>query len=323
MISQKKLPLGELESETYQDTAFVLGILCGNERVKEVFRNSFVNIYCRRGKKLEELGLRFCDVTWEDYRQKGVFEMSMFRFDCLVKEKFSCFLIDLIDQGNYILLYSIDEFYLPYSEVYYKRHFVHDTYIFGYEGESFWVQAYICGKIGRFLVPMEAITEGCYSSYKNMTESSFCTIKIPLSVQKADRDLFFYEINCYCNSSKEAGDEKVYAHGREVYSTLQTCINELIISGEKMDSRQFRLLWENKKIVLGHLKYYFGDEWRELIDAYENVVEYANRLFFLSIKYSLTPKISIIRKISDYLEKMDSLEQRIFFELLSLHQEEK
>ncbi len=72
----------------------------------------------------------------------------MFHFSNFERGGFLSFSCERIEQGNNVLLHKINDFYLIYLEYYYKEHFTHDTYLYGYESDGkFHVMAYADKKL--------------------------------------------------------------------------------------------------------------------------------------------------------------------------------
>lgn len=108
---KKKLPLEKPPIETYQSNAFVLGIILANDNIKNAYYNSYINLVCNNTNIMWNMELTFENDKWEYFRKVGIAEMNLYYLKNISKDKFVDFIKERLDQGNYILLYYIDEFY--------------------------------------------------------------------------------------------------------------------------------------------------------------------------------------------------------------------
>ena len=99
--------------------------------------NNYINIQCIDTDNIEEVKLNFTNVLWENYRLSGIAEMNMYCLDNIHCDCFVNFIKERINQGNYLLFYNIDEYYLSYSNSFQNTHYCHDTYVYGYENSTF------------------------------------------------------------------------------------------------------------------------------------------------------------------------------------------
>ena len=322
---EKKLPIIMPPIETYQSSSFILGIILANSNIENVFYNNYINLVCNNTNKMWDVELQFANVSWEDFRRNGIAEMDMYYLKNLSSDKYVDFIKERIDQGNYILLYSIDEFFLSYTINYQKRHFIHDTYIYGYNTDSFFIMAYKEKKLQMLEISIEEIVEGMYSYFQIDNDANFCTFRPfhAISVQ-VDFDKMMKEIMSYAREYKSYKDAKVY--GINIYSILEKCI--LFIAEGKtdeydgaLDLRVFRMLWEHKKILVNHIKKIKEkkklDE--QIIAQIIEIEQAANKVFLLSMKYNVTYKKEILYKILGYLEEVREKEIIFFKQLITVY----
>lgn len=315
----KILPLVMPPVETYQDTSFVLGIILAHDHTKNAFCNNYIEWFCKDTDKIKDLRLRFANVSWEDYRRWGIAEMDLYHLKNIAQTNFINFIKERIDQDNYILLYSIDEFYLSYSPHYANRHFIHDTYIYGYEKNSFCIMAYSGRKLKMFTVPSYEILDAMYHSFSENPDTTFCTFRPYHAVSvDIDYDQIRQGLANFINENKQYNDGKAY--GLRVYDILQnsllSIINDINSNKKEIDLRVFRVLWEHKKVLSHHIK---------LLDSsYTNEVNKVEQLshivFSLSMKYSVTYNHALLYKIIDYLNQIKENETHLIRNLLHCSQ---
>ena len=154
------LPIVIPPTETYQSTSLVLGVILSTPNISNEYFNNYMMLSCKKTDIMSEMWLDFYGTDWESFRKRGIFEMNLFQFMNFDRKGFLGFIKERIDQGCYILFYCIDEYYLSYSDYYHKKHYIHDVYVYGYEGtSSFWVLAYKMKKLMLFQVNAEEICE--------------------------------------------------------------------------------------------------------------------------------------------------------------------
>lgn len=320
----KILPLGDLRVETYQGISFILAIMLGHKNVEEVYYNNYINLECNITDNIFELGLSFTRASWEDYRLAGLADMSMFYIKNLSQEKFDNFLQERIEQENYIIMYCVDEYYLSYTANYMINHFIHDTYIYGYDEKAYYVLAYKNRKLQQILVPHEEITKALFIQSEKRDNVSFCTFKpnstVDISINISQIKSEYYDYR-YSHSSVKPDKNKVYGIG--VYNQLEKCIKIIINSCEKkdvkMDLRPFRCMWEHKKISLERAMKIkdlvsLDEEKLTILTEIECI---SRKIFLLIMKFNCTNDINILKRSIHYIIEMKGLELQFLDGFLS------
>ncbi len=317
----KKLPIVMPPIETYQGCSFILGIILANDNVKSSYYNKYINVSCYDTDSTFQMELKFTNDLWEDYRTAGIAEMDMYYLRNIAKEKFIDFIKERIDQENYVLLHYIDEYFLSYSFNYKKEHVIHDSYIYGYNENSFLVMVYKDNKLRLCEVLKQEIVDGMYSYLERDNNTHFCTFRIcHNAVIKENANEMLQELINYVTGYEALDSNCVY--GIKIYKVLLKCINEIAKGagkdGDKLDLRTFRMLWEHKKVLLGHLQ-----KLMELKGysncSLQNMVEVevlANRVFMLAIKYDITCDKRIITAILNGAQEMEKKEKEFLSNLL-------
>lgn len=320
---KKMLPLADTPTETYQGTSFILSILLAYENTKNVYYNNYINLECNNVDDIFEIRLDFAGTSWENYRLSGVADMNMYYLRNIHEEKFAGFIKERIDQGNYILFYNIDEYYLSYSKHFQYDHLWHDTYIYGYDEEKFCVMAYRNRKLSKFDVPIYEIQKGMYFHENADKNLSFCTFR-PNTIINESIDLLhikqsFYN---YLDSHYQTEENETKSYGISVYDALIKCLCRVLSdSGEKnsdIDFRPFRLLWEHKKIVKEHILKIiellkFNSEISIMVEEIESIAEI---IFRLVIKYSAVNDALLLKRVIYYLIQMREKEEKFICFLL-------
>lgn len=303
----KELPIRMPMLQTYQSSSFVLGVAMAHDNLKNNYLNNYANLYCFDVDKLEDLGIRFVGDMWEEYRLAGMAEMDLFHVKNIDRSMFKGFIKERVDQDNYILLYEIDDYFLSYSASYCKKHYIHDTYIYGYNENEFLVMAYKDKKLQMITVPDEEIVDGVYEAFKNNTNLHFCTFR-PFHKQfvNLDKNLFVNNLVGYFKKTDYLQDGYVYGIrvNDALVKSLKLFMNRTSPRKE-LDLRPFRVLWEHKCSLLESFKV-FEDSLsisNDCIELLNDIERTANKTFRLAIKYNMTFKQEYLEKIIGYIEE--------------------
>lgn len=295
-----KLPMVVPPYVTYQGMSFMLGIILSNYNTINYVYNNFIAIGCKKTDELWDLKIELIDVLWDSLSIEGIFEQDFYEIKkYLRKDTINIFFKERLEQSWYILLYNIDEFYLSYSDVYKKEHFIHDLYIYGYEKDTFCVMAYKDEKLQLFNVAQIEIQNAIWACQN----PSFCAcrpnkkIKVEINYDKIKNNIINY------NNGRE---EDNYLYGIKVYDALIDSLNNFIKNKEKViDMRVFRMLWEHKKIFkMQLLKLQERQNIGNSIEHAINVERTGNKVFLLGIKFRLTGEFSNLKKMIELLELM-------------------
>ncbi|MDE7274053.1 MAG: BtrH N-terminal domain-containing protein [Lachnospiraceae bacterium] len=234
-----------------QGSSYIQAIIMAHENISDMVLINYTNLYCSFEDNYENIDLEFTNSSWEYYRSIGLADMNLFHRKFLSPEKFGDFLKERIDQNNYLLLYSVDEFYLPYTQYYMSRHYEHDAYIYGYEDTDFFAMGYLNDMLQTIRVKQVDIINAFFSSYLE-DNTSFCTFKINENVYvKSDIDMILDSLEKYMCESR-VDEIKQLATGTGVYDVIDKYLEHFIdchLSREKIDLKIFRTIWEHKKML--------------------------------------------------------------------------
>lgn len=302
------LKLGDQLIETYQGISFVQSIIMAHENVKNEILNCYINLetFYFNGNLI----LVFSDVSWEDFRIRDIVHMDMYKLENIKKNNITNFIKERIDRNEYILIFKIDEYYLPYSKSFRKTHYIHDTYIYGYDKEELLVMAYSNNKLQKLRVHEKAIKKGIYKAWVKNKEIFICTlhvnkfIKIELDIEKIIQSLKYY-LNCM-NNNGEMSEEKIYGIG--VNKVLKKYLAEK--KNKNIDLRLFRQLYEHKKIMrirLSEIKKIIRIN-DELIKEVVDLESMTENILNMALKYNLTGNAGIINRIITILDNIEDKE---------------
>ncbi len=323
---KKVLPLVNPPIETYQSNSFILAILLAYENTACIYYNNYINLICNNTYNTFDIKLNFMATAWEDYRQLGIAEMNLYYLKNISQNKFVDFIKERIDQDNYIISYSVDEYYLSYSQNYMKKHFIHDTYIYGYEEECFCIMAYSDKHLGRHKIAVQEYLLGMYNQDRNMESVSFCTFR-PNHAVKIDIDFpkMRKEFHNYLYPQYSATEVSSKAYGIDIYAVLKKSIQNYLkyidLSEEypAIDIRSFRMLWEHKAVLRDHIvKISELMPVDQMILTQINEVENkAQKVFRVMIKYTIKKNILYLSRVVDYLDTIKLMEEEVLSSLLN------
>lgn len=327
------LPLEWSISETYQYSAFIIGVLLANENIKNAYWNNFIGLYCIDTEDIWDVDLKFLNANWEDFRLQGIFEMDLFSAQNFSTDTIVPFIEERLMQKNYVLLHSVDEFYLPYSNAYNERHFLHDAYLYGYDAENFFVLAYANRRLQQLKVDKKSIARGIVASCEREPETSFCSLRpfhvacVKIDGKRLVNDLSEYvecavKNNAMLATVKAEGDEtsalKQYKYGIDIYEVLKKCLQSIADKNEGtriVDSRPFRLVREHFAIIEERIARLFPVQLK-YVEAFNELQKMANSIFLLTIKYNITNDRGVLIRMIKHLDTLQREERTIINEFL-------
>lgn len=329
------LPITWPITETYQCCSFVMSVVLPYDNIKNFYDNNYILLSCVDADQLEDIDLMFWDVSWEDLRKKGIMEMDLYHVANFQSNTLSDFIRERIDQGNYVLLHLIDEFYLPYSVCYEAEHYIHDAYIYGYEDEYFWVMAYSQGKLKSLKVAASDIESGIFSAAEREEDVFFCSLRPNHAVdvqvdycqiKKMFESYLYGEkiiaeylssinnkdlIRIACDYSEF---EEKCVYGIKIYEVLNRCLHTIIeqqdVDFDYISIKPFRILYEHKRVVyerISNILEHFGMS-KEILLPFDDILTKSNRIFVLAIKYNMTREKNILERIVNYIDKLKERE---------------
>lgn len=204
-----------------------------------------------------------------------------------------------LDAGWYVDIH-LDEYYLSCKDGYHRRHYVHESLVYGYNDDRQTVLAYGFGKNRKMEGYEIPYMEFLYAYEKGrifyFSGASYLDDKYPypvdlrkLCVQEAEEftfSKFKLQLKEYIYpKEKEIVDDDLHIYGIDVIAFIRNCIRDDNVNA--IDFRTFQLLYEHKKCLLNRLCYlkekYGKEELSGIIREYKSIVSsYQNiRLVYL------------------------------------------
>lgn len=311
---QKSLLLDTPPSETYQCTSFFIAILIAHPSTQNYYYNNFINLKCRNSS--EPLGTELTYITnhWEYIRPYDFAQIDEYNLKNIPRNQLVPFLKKCIDNNKYLLLYMIDDYYLSYSASYKRRHFIHDTYIYGYDNDYFLVQAYSNENLHQLRVSANEIEESLYNISTDL-DVTFKTLHIDDS-KKVELNLhtMYTEFNNYLNGVAPNDIESFDIYGMNTYKALLEFM-KMIPKAMKnieylLDYRVLRFFWEHKVSRTNLLQYIKGS-----IHIDDEIFLLSNEISILScnlfnqfLKYTIKKNPNQLEKMNNYLERIEELD---------------
>lgn len=233
---------------------------------------------------------------------------------------------NMLNEGYYVSLSGVDDFYVKGKSWYQERHFNHTGLIVGYDDddESFTMAAYDERWIFTvFKTPQKCIVEGVEALRSQGVYGGVVAVQAKEDSVKLDVDLIKTMLGKYLSSTvanyKLHSDDMVW--GLAVYDYICIYLDKLIdgsIPHEKRDRRIFRFIWEHKKCMLQRMRAVEKEcEFNnDLSDEYENIVTLADQARFIYSKFVIKFSFSNLEKIQAILMQMKSYEKRILSDFL-------
>ena len=230
-------------------------------------------------------------------------------------------IVNLINKDYYVFLAGIDDYYITGKGNNLIRHLSHDGIILGYDNRdnTYQMAAYTLNRhFERFFFPQNDL-EKSINSTQISADGFILGLKtnadyiIELDAAKIRTLLAEYLFP----DERAITPDDGYAYGLNVYLQLHRYVT-LIKNGElsNWDLRVFRLLYEHKKFVLKLLSHLCSE--LGIVSTapylYENIVDQAEILRLLSIKFSITNNKSILGKIDSNISRLMNLERDILLQ---------
>ncbi|GGG07255.1 hypothetical protein GCM10010912_59890 [Paenibacillus albidus] len=308
----------------YPQHAFYMSIISEKEECLPWIYSNYSNLF------IDEAG--FCDfiIKTPEYHLYPWFQGSQrLHKNIIIKYKmdFIQFIKESIDDNNYIVL-DVDEFYLPCSQRYQKKHFIHHTMICGYDDET--LDFLIYGFYNQQKYSLR------YVEYKDLEKAFLHSISaidsryIHLITYNENYSLnnFRYNINLF--------KDQLYYHYNSIFApALNPEVSFNLNSAENLstgleiynkliefysmdfnnDHRPIYTLYEHKKFMNLKLRYLKENKYfifsEKVYQGYEKLEIKTQSLLFLYIKYNVTKNSEIPQRCIEALSRIRDDEREL------------
>ena len=311
-----KLPLVFPPIETYQGYSFMLGIMLTDPAYSDIQYNGYIQLECQKTEYMSSVALIFSNALWDDYAALGYVEKSVYDVANFNEKTLMRFLCERLDQGEYLLLYDVDEYYLSNADTYKRWHVNHDTYVYGYDEQYFFAQAYQKVHLKQLTIKKTEIVKSLLSKRARKNEDRvrhFGAIKLHKGGGiKADREIMLDGIKAFFEADRCEGKNPDKVYGIGVYQVLMNAIRNLD-EGQKVDLRPFRCVWEQKKLMRNRIVYMYPDANDDRCKVISQICDYTEMVFRHMMLYNMTLAKKEIEKGCQIIQKVME-EEKMWYE---------
>lgn len=325
---QKILPVSYPVITTYTQHADLLSILGNYEQTQPWIFSNYIQLYLNRDFNHNwgdfyfplPYELRPSDCCKWIYSQKISREFIREKWNSIV-----AFIIDSINMNNYVHM-MVNRYYIPAYWHYQKSSTMHDILVYGYdlEEESFYVADFFkYGKYSFERVSFQDFSQG----YMTMGETTnpgqdFFNARVYLYEYNPGCDYSFsFEnittaIRAYLNAETpeywnmyNRDNKQDIVFGREVFSSLKNYLVRMKPDSQSsVDIRPFYMIYDHVRIMdlrvrylieKGYLNKHQGEK---ALEGFGRILENANTLVNLIIKYGMTKNSALIDRAAELLE---------------------
>jgi hypothetical protein len=328
--------------------AHPLGILGAVSDLRPLLASDYINLACR--KDPEEQGFLGTAIvprrTISDFIAGGYCES----FETEAKPAFTpssirhtvAWLVERIAQSYYVFAH-VNEYYIPGKRAHLRGDGPHDALIVGCDtgGRVFRIATYFAN--GQYTVAnlsferlVMAIT---LLGNRALVGDSICCVPVLLAVRPTKALRLSFDRSAACKNLTDylfsrapvermaisddpryAGDwsaacgypTESYSYGMNAVATLAEHLRNFSQNGRRIDMRDTRALWEQKKILHSNMRIWSREprpsHIRDLVASYAKVVTWAQRLHLLAFAYN-TEQQREGRGLLLHLESADSVQQ--------------
>lgn len=322
--------------KSYLPIAFISSIAYANQQDNSWILNNFIQLFIPEGRmKLESFP--FQDFMYYDQNEFQVNDMNdhNFRFK---KESFVDDIIYWIDHNNYPIVY-VDEYEIPKTRFYKKKHKLHSHLVYGYdrdEKEFMAINFLKNNSMDEFQISFDVLENAFFSestrdlyekdleswnsrdTYHRVVLIRYLTNRGPYYDHGINFEYIKNELKNYY-LSVNSSDYTCYFTGKlkgtwgmDIYAKVVAYMQE---DRPKFDYRIFHMIYEHKFYMLDRLKRM--EKNNEFSSKYEAVVENADVLRMMAFKYNYVKNEGTLTRMIELLDKIRDDENNILYQMLN------
>ena len=331
---KKILPITIPPIVGYLHHAYPLSILANWTAYLPWFHSNYIQLYCPQNlQNLSNRTLKFNFYRRPDQRISfsPYLKVHILNRDLIFKSPTDIvpFIIACIDKGYYVQS-TVDEYFLPDSAAYQKRHFVHETLIYGYDNQNFVGLGYNkTGDYAAYQIAFAELTQaivhanltGHYDSdgLRLFTYDPHAQYDFDIHLVREQLDDFLYARN---TSERFRMLLNPYdgAYGLATYPCLKSYIGSFLHPPFSFDIRPAHILWEHKKCMVDRLKYledqgYLKSEYGFSVQ-YDELARKTGILRMMLLKFKITRSAVLIHRVFSNLDDIAKVEQGLLQNLI-------
>ena len=312
MNKRVELPLLEPIYKTYHYQAPGTAIAVNNPSVKYWYLSGNVDLTCKRDflKGYSSPLITIMDSAWSNnpHIEKNTVPMHILggQINSVIKE--------MLNNGYYVSFGSVDDYYVEGKSWYKERHFSHDGLICGYDSDdkTYCIYAYDKDWIyQKFWTPQKAFNAGRRAMEEKGEFGNLCAIKMKNSSIGFAPETACVKLRAYIDADfkKYPITGEGFVLGSVVHEYIAYYLEKLYknrIPYEKIDRRVFRVIWEQKKAMLGRIEMleYLLDIKKDYSKKYPAIVKEADVLRMLYASHILKRRDELLPVIKKRLLEM-------------------
>ncbi|OPZ86074.1 MAG: hypothetical protein BWY74_03742 [Firmicutes bacterium ADurb.Bin419] len=334
MDKKELIAVPQRKINNYLFNASLLCIILAYDNLKPWFYENYLQIYFN--PKKSDI---YSNQGWLDFYGGWTLPQQVLEYKEFERNYFeNVYIIDFIEscieQGNYIFTY-IDEYYID-NAMYFGKHFVHDTFIYGYDRKKQQISVIAYdnnSNFSKYTISYSSF-ESAFSAAMKTTENKeswnekYCVLykckydnnyEYKFNLKKFLENLsdYLYSVN---TALKDKPDYQLYLSkdnifGINVYDGVLNHLNG-IEKGSQLFYPSIHTLYEHKLALKERLQYIsnnFGisDNFSELVDKTDILIEAFDTFRLLAIKYNALHKENLIEKMCSIIEEQKGFEKEL------------
>lgn len=324
MNKRVELPLIEPLYKTYHYQGPGTAIINNNRSIRNWYFNQIMNLTCNR-KFLSGFTTPEITIVDSSWSSNPYFDQRWISTE-FTKGYINPIIRELLDKGFYVAFIGVDDYYVKNKSWYQERHFSHDGLICGYDqnDKTYCLYSYDSNWIyHKFWTPQKGFNAGRIAMRKKGAFSSICGLKVKGDVIEFSPKTACQKIKEYLDSDLDkypfSGEGNVY--GTVVHEYIAEYVSKLYkghIPYERMDRRVFRLIWEQKKVMLERIEMIEQNLKmnNEISDKYKLLVSEADAIRMLYASHHMKRRDSVLPIIKSKLLFLMNSEKELLTLLL-------
>ncbi len=322
MKSSVSLPIVEPVYGTYHYQGAACAIIHQNPSIRNWYLNQVMLLQCER-RFLDGFTTPLLTVWGSSWTNAPYIEYKCYATKHMKTEYMQQLIQTLLSEGYYVIYGCVDDYYIPGKTWYHEKHFLHDGLICGYDQKEQTYQFFAYDqrwKYRVFTTTQSGFCEGWKAGAECGKFHPLCGLR-PTTEQVRLRPMQILRVlHQYLDSSLEKypEHEQGLVFGSVVHTYLSMYLGKLYdgsIPYERMDWRVFRLIWEQKRLMLERLETVENTLHldHESSTAYAPLVQSANEMRMLYASHHKRRRDSVLPLLQQKLKYMQSTEEEILF----------
>lgn len=240
------------------------------------------------------------------------------------------FIVNCIDNGYYVWLY-LDEYYDPGKKNYKEVHHKHEYLLYGYNDKS---ELHTVGFNNQSVYAFYEIGfDNFLTAYNSIEENFEIKMLRPNIKNSYEFDVFNTKdiLDDYINSRDTSIRNRMFGttssdivYGLDIYKHMRINLEDPKNSNLRYDIRPLHIMWEHKKCMTSRIKFLYEknhiNNYKFLYSEYEKIEERVLSLRNLQLKFIVTGKEDLIKKLTNSFDEIRKQEKKILIELMeSIH----